>query len=135
MANVLYRANIVRFSAAILMFSFCVTSLLKRNIPNTLQRGLSAIQIRPLRNFTPMASTEPQSEMQAQAEPPQPQSQETQELPKLSPADFESYNRMAVVMDRFVSPKGPFLSCSYADDFVAQSFPSYLELHVHSLPK
>jgi hypothetical protein len=85
-----------------------------------------------------MASIETQSEMQAQAEspvPPQPQSQEPQELPKLSPADFKSYNRMAEVMDRFVSPKGPLLLHSYADDFVAQSFPGYLELHVHSLRK
>ena len=85
-----------------------------------------------------MASIESQSEMQAQAEspvPPQPQSQEPQELPKLSPADFKSYNRMAEVMDRFVSPKGPLLLHSYADDFVAQSFPGYLELHVHSLRK
>jgi hypothetical protein len=85
-----------------------------------------------------MASTEPQSEMQAQAESPaplQPQSQESQELPKLSPADLKSYNRMAEVMDRFVSPEGPLLLCSYADDFVAQSLPSYLELHVHSLRK
>ena len=109
MANVLHGANILRFAAAILMFSFCVNSLLNRNISNTLQRGLSAIHIRPLRNFAPMASTEPQSEMQAQPEslaPPQLQSQEPQELPKLSPADFKSYNRMAVVMDRFVSPEG-----------------------------
>jgi hypothetical protein len=85
-----------------------------------------------------MASIESQSEMQAQAEspvPPQPQSQEPQELPKLSPADFKSYNRMAEVMDRFVSPKGPLLLHSYADDFVAQSLPGYLELHVHSLRK
>jgi hypothetical protein len=139
MANVLHGANILRFAAAILTFSFCVNSLLNRNISNTLQRGLSAIQIRPLRNFAPMASTEPQSEMQAQPEslvPPQLQSQEPQELPKLSPADFKSYNRMAVVMDRFVSPEGlPPKLCSYADSFVAQSFQNYLELHVHSMRK
>jgi hypothetical protein len=86
-----------------------------------------------------MASTEPQSEMQAQPESlvsPQLQSQEPQELPKLSPADFKSYNRMAVVMDRFVSPESlPPLSSSHADDFVAQSFQNYLEFHVHSMRK
>ena len=58
-----------------------------------------------------MASAEPQPQMQAQAQaeslvPPklqsEPQSQPVPKLPKLSPSDFKTFNRLAEHMDYFV---------------------------------
>lgn len=117
------------------MISVCTKSLLNRNIPGRLQRGLTAFRFRPLHSIrTKMASTQPEPQTQAQAEslgPPQPQSPTPQELPKLSPSEYKVFNRMAERMEYFVSSDG--LSSAVADNLLAQLFPRKLERHVYSL--
>jgi hypothetical protein len=88
------------------MISVCAKQILNRNIPIRIQRSLSAIPFRSLYYSPTMASAEPEPQVQAQAEslaPPQPQSQLPEELPKLSPSDYKTFNRLAAHMDYFVS--------------------------------
>lgn len=97
--------SILFASLSALMIAVCARSLLNRNLSLGLRRELSSTNqsrtSHPPTTRIAMSSADLQAQVDA-LQPPTPlSSEQPQKLPKLSPADYRTFNRVAVQMDAF----------------------------------